>query len=567
VKVAAGPYAQAFQRRIDALAREDAAARIWRRDASFWGGDAERQRSVADRLGWLDVARRMRAEAGDVRAFAEQIRAERFRDAVVLGMGGSSLAPEVLRQSFGRRESWPALHVLDTTDPATIRSVEQRLDPAHTLFVVSSKSGTTIEALSLFAYFHSVVERAKASGAGENFVAITDADTPLQDLARKHGFRRVFTNPGDIGGRYSALSYFGLVPAAVMGVDAEILLDRGTAAADATADARSDALQLGAMLGELALAGRDKATFVVAPKIASFGLWIEQLIAESTGKLGRGVLPVAGEPLGAPQNYGDDRLFVQLRLAGDDVAGQDAAISALTEAGYPAIIIDLDNAHDLGREFFRWEFAVAIVGHVLDINPFDEPNVQESKDNTKRVLEEFQRSGALDAPGADGRGEPVALTSPNEIASVPLEEALRSLMASIREHDYVAITAYIDPTEEADAAFNDMRAVIRDARRAATTLGYGPRFLHSTGQLHKGGPQTGVFLQVTASDERDIVIPAKPFTFGELKRAQSIGDFESLLAHGRPAVRVHLGTDINRGLAAVRDAIRAAVGTMSASGR
>ncbi|MDP9236840.1 MAG: glucose-6-phosphate isomerase [Chloroflexota bacterium] len=562
-----GSYGAAVQRRIDALSSDDAAARIWRHDASFWGGDAERQKSVANRLGWLEVAQQMRAEARPLQSFAAQVRSEGFRDAVVLGMGGSSLAPEVLRQSFGPREGWPALHVLDTTDPATIRSVVERIDPAHTLFFVSSKSGTTIEALSLFAYFHSLVKAAKPGRTGENFVAITDARTPLQDLAKEHSFRRVFTNPGDIGGRYSALSYFGLVPAAVTGIDVAKLLTRGIAAAEATKLPQSEALSLGAVLGELALAGRDKATFVVAPKIGSFGLWVEQLIAESTGKLGRGILPVAGEPLGGPQHYGGDRLFVQLRLAGDGAADDDAAITALTAGGHPAAVIDLADAYDLGREFFQWEFAVAVAGHVLEINPFDEPNVQESKDNTKRVLEEFERTGTLDVTGIDERREPIALTSPDAIAEASLEDAVRSLIAAVAKHDYVAITAYIEPTQGAEAAFAAMRATIRDATGAATTLGYGPRFLHSTGQLHKGGPPTGVFLQVTASDSSDISVPGKPFTFAQLNRAQAIGDFQSLLAHGRPAVRIHLGTDVKQGLATLREAVRSAVASGSASRR
>jgi glucose-6-phosphate isomerase len=563
VKLELGRYAEAAQARVDALIAADAAGRIWRRDTTFWGGDADRQRSVANRLGWLDVAARMRAHAPDVRAFAEQVRADGFADAVLLGMGGSSLAPEVLRQSFGPQPGWPRLHVLDTTDPATIHAVTRRIDPARSLFFVSSKSGTTIEALSLFAYVHSLVDRAKPGRAGENFVAITDDGTPLQDLARQHGFRRVFTNPGDIGGRYSALSYFGLVPAAVMGIDIAALLDRGIAAAAAP---DGDALRLGAALGEAALAGRDKATFVVAPEIAAFGLWVEQLIAESTGKLGRGILPVAGEPPGAPADYGDDRLFVQLR-AGAGTPAQDAAVASLADAGQPAIVIDLDDTYDLGREFFRWEFAVAVAGQVLGINPFDEPNVQESKDNTQRVLAEFERTGSLDLAGMDAREGAVALIAPDRLAEGTLDASVAKLIDTLKAGDYFAITAYIEPTASAEATFSEIRGAVRDACGVATTLGYGPRFLHSTGQLHKGGPATGVFLQVTAGDAEDVAIPGRPFTFGQLKRAQSIGDFESLLGHGRPALRVHLGNDIDAGLASLRAAVHAAVSSAGGARR
>ncbi|MBI5285172.1 MAG: glucose-6-phosphate isomerase [Chloroflexi bacterium] len=556
MRFALGRYDDGVRARVAALDSVRAAARIFARDAAFWGGDDERKRLIADRLGWVDVASYTRERVASLQDFALQVRAAGFRDAVLLGMGGSSLAPEVLRCAFGSRDGWPALHVLDTTDPATIRTVIDQIDPALTLFFVSSKSGTTIEVLSLFACFLGLVRAAKGERAGENFVAITDAGTPLQDLARGRGFRHVFTNPSDIGGRYSALSYFGMAPAAVAGIDVATLLDRGIAAADEARAAGSDALRLGAALAELALAGRDKATFIVAPGIGAFGLWVEQLIAESTGKLGRGVLPVVGEPLGAPESYGADRVFVQLRRASETPAEQDAAVNALVDAGHPAIVIDLADVYDLGREFFRWEFAVAVAGQVLEINPFDEPNVKESKDNTGRVLKEFERQGKLDIGGIDEGPTPVVLASPDRAAEGSLGDAVAHLIDALRDGDYFAITAYLQQTEETGAAFADMRAAVRDATHAATTVGYGPRFLHSTGQLHKGGPPKGVFLQVTAADDHDIAVPDRPFTFGQLKRAQAIGDFEALLQHGRPALRVHLGRDIDGGLEALRRAVR-----------
>ena len=567
MKLALAEYDEPVRRRIASLVSAEAADRIWRHDASFWGGDAERHASVANRLGWLDVAGVMREHVAAINAFAAQVRADGFADAVLLGMGGSSLAPEVLRQSIAAQTSGASqvrLHVLDTTNPATIAAVTKQIDPAKTLFFISSKSGTTLEALSLFAYFHSLVEVAKPGRAGENFVAVTDAGTPLETLAHERAFRHVFTNPGDIGGRYSALSYFGLVPAAVAGVDIAKLLDRGIAAATDARAPDSDALRLGAALGELALAGRDKCTFVVAARIASFGLWVEQLIAESTGKLGKGILPVADEPLGAPSRYGDDRVFVQLRLAGDDNAGNDAAIAALSASGAPVVTIDLADAYDLGREFVRWEFAIAVVGHVLEINPFDEPNVKESKDNTNRVLGEFTASGKLDVPGIDGANEPIALRGDGNGVTSDVAAAIRSVLSALRPHDYLAITAYVQPTEASDAAFREIRAHVRDEYGVATTLGYGPRFLHSTGQLHKGGPATGVFLQVTAGESEDIAIPGKPFTFGQLKRAQGIGDFESIVAHGRPVLRVHIGAHVETGLTMLRNMVGAVSNSRSA---
>lgn len=568
MKMRLGAYQTRVDQHVAALTGDDAAGRIWRHDATFWGGDADRQRSVANRLGWLDVASQMRNRTGEIEAFAARVKADGFIDVVLLGMGGSSLAPEVLRQTVADhvRDGWPKLHILDTTDPATILAVSERIDPARTLFFVSSKSGTTIEALSLFAYFHALVEKAKPGRAGENFVAVTDAATSLEALACEHSFRHIFTNPGDIGGRYSALSYFGLAPAAVAGVDVAKLLDRAIAAAAGAKAPDSDALRFGAALGGLALSGRDKCTFIVSPRIASFGLWVEQLIAESTGKEGRGIVPVASEPLGTPAQYGSDRVFVQLRLEAGSNGAEDALAGALAAAGHPVIVIDLDDAYDLGREFFTWEFAVAIAGHILGINPFDEPNVQESKDNTSRVLKGFADSGKLDAPFVSDAGVTV-IAGGADVPQASLRGVLEELFEAIGEGDYFAVTAYVQPTAQAQQAFDEIRAAVRDARHVATTLGYGPRFLHSMGQLHKGGPPRGVFLQVTASDVRDITIPDKPFTFGQLKRAQSIGDFQSLVSHGRPVVRVHLGTDVGAALRQLVDAVRAVAAASALAGR
>lgn len=551
-----GPREEAVERRIQQLISEDAAARIWRRDAAFWGGDAHRAASVASRLGWLDVAATMRRHLPELDTFAREVRDTGFTDAVLLGMGGSSLAPEVLRRCVERDESFPRLHVLDTTDPVTIARTESRLDLARTLFIVSSKSGGTIEPNVLFAHFHDRVAAAlRGAPPGPNFVAITDSGTSLQALAAERGFGRVFVNPSDIGGRYSALSYFGLVPAAVCGIDVHRLLDRAIAAMDAARAPGSDALRLGAALGELARLGCDKATFLISSEYASFALWLEQLIAESTGKEGVGVLPVADEPEGSPHKYGVDRVFVQIRGELGNDAEQDALAGALAAEGYPLAVIDIDDAYDLAGQMVAWEYAVAVVGHVLGINPFDEPNVQESKDNTNRVLAELERSAELDAGLPDAAPCALLTWGPQDDAAA----AVRHILDQIGARDYLAITSYLPETAATTAICADMRAIVRDALGCATTLGYGPRFLHSTGQLHKGGPPEGVFLQLTAADERDLAIPGRPFTFGQLKRAQAIGDFQSLAAHGRPVLRVHLGHDVPAGLEWLHETVRAAL--------
>ena len=550
MKFLLGGYAEPVERRVARLVEGHAASRIFERDAAFWGGDDARRRSVASRLGWLTLASQMQAHAGEFDVFAADVRAG-FDQCVLLGMGGSSLAPEVLARIFGARR----LHVVDTTDPATIADVAGRVNPARTLFFVSSKSGTTVEALTLFAFFRERVARAKGDRAGENFVAVTDAGTPLETLARDHAFRRVFINPADIGGRYSALSYFGLAPAAAAGVDVAGLLASGVAAADAARAGRSDALVLGAALGELALEGRDKLTFLVEPSLAAFGLWAEQLIAESTGKLGRGIVPVDGEPQASPRGYRHDRVFVQVRREAGENGEIDAFAGALAAEGHPVVVIDIEEPRDLGGLFFGWEFAVAVAGQALDINPFDEPNVQESKDNTRRVLEEFERTHALDPAGTQRDGA-LALDPAGEVLG--LEPAVAKLLSAVGPRAYLAITAYVLDDDASARAFAEIRKRVLEATGAATTLGYGPRFLHSTGQLHKGGPPEGVFLQVTADDAADLPIPGYPYTFGQLKRAQAIGDLQSLHAHGRPALRVHLGADRRAGLGRLVEAVRQA---------
>jgi transaldolase / glucose-6-phosphate isomerase len=495
---------------------EDVAHRIWKKDETLWGEPG--QPEVANRLGWLTIVDTMLEGIDDLESFATEIRDEGFEDVVLLGMGGSSLAPEVIRQSFGEQDGWPSLHVLDSTDAGAIRTVTNRVDLEKTLFLVSTKSGGTIETLSLFRYFWSLRPE------GRQFVAITDPGSGLADLASEHGFRRTFLNDPDIGGRYSALSYFGLVPAALMGADVRGLLDRAGVAEQncLTFDSSNtnSGLWLGLAWGELALAGRDKLTYVIDPPLRSFGLWVEQLIAESTGKHGKGIVPIVGEPLGDPDSYGDDRTFMYLRHVDQADADTDAKVDALAKAGHPVIIRTIHGPTDLGRLFFFAEFAVAVAGWVLEINPFDQPNVQEAKDATARVLDE----NIEDQPDAD-------------------DEALRALFDGLAAPGYLAIMGYVEPSEDVDAALGELRAAIRDSKHAATTFGYGPRFLHSTGQLHKGGPPTGRFLQLIHDSEPDIEIPQAGYSFTRLKHAQAIGDLETLRAHDLPAERVTLSAE------------------------
>jgi transaldolase / glucose-6-phosphate isomerase len=503
---------------------EDVARRIWKHDGTLWAPPGTPE--VEDRLGWLTAHETLRDAIDDLEDFAQQAADDGLTDAVLLGMGGSSLAPEVLRQSFGTHEGRLRLHVLDSTDPAAVLSVEESVDLDKTLFVVSSKSGGTIETLSQFRYFWAKV------GEGSQFVAVTDPGSGLEEIAKEHGFRRTFTNDPDIGGRYSALSFFGMAPAALMGADLDALADGAETAAEVCncydSSRRNSGLWLGAALGALAShpdTPRDKLTLIVNERLASFGLWAEQLVAESTGKEGKGILPIADEPVGEPEEYGEDRVFVYLRDAGAEDEELDGKVRALADAGHPTITLAANGPADLGRIFFFAEFATAVAGWALGINPFDQPNVQEAKDNTKRVLEGVEGGDPLpDLPDAD-------------------DAALRELLAGAAPPAYVAIMGYVAPSDELDAAVAELREAIRGATRAATTFGYGPRFLHSTGQLHKGGPASGRFLQLLHDPGDDVVIPEAGYTFGTLKNAQAVGDLQTLREHELPAERVHLDRD------------------------
>jgi glucose-6-phosphate isomerase len=563
-----GEYAAQVDAALADLDRRDAVRRIWARDAALWKPDPEHQAIIGNSLGWLTVMAFVRAHKADLARFSLEVAEARFTDMLLLGMGGSSLCADVLRLTFGDVPGHPRLRVLDTTDPASIRATEAAIDLPRTLFMVASKSGTTPEISAFYRHFLERVRAQRGDRAGEQFIAITDAGTVLERAAIDTKFRHVFLNPADIGGRYSALSYFGLVPATLMGVDPLALAERAeqvAASCRASAASENTGLALGAALGALARVGRDKVTFFCSREIASFGYWVEQLIAESTGKEGRGIVPVEGEAVERPEVYGSDRVFVQLRLAGSDDRGLDERVEGLARAGHPVLRLELRDRYDLAGEFFRWEFATAVAGAVLDIDPFDQPNVQESKDNTKRLLAEFRASGRLP------EGQPVAEFPPVRLfadagSAAPLRgaaglgQALTAHLARVRPGDYVALTAYLPATPEHAEALDGLRLRIRDRHRVATTVGYGPRFLHSTGQLHKGGADNGVFLQCTADDLEELPIPGEPYSFGTMKAAQALGDLQALQRRGRRVLRIHLGADPGAGLAQVLHALREAGG-------
>ncbi len=515
----------AITRTLEDLANSHAIERIWTRDHTLWKSNPT---EIDNRLGWLTVLDHMQDGLADLRTFAQAAREAHTTDVVLLGMGGSSLGPEVLRCTFGASKGAPRLWVLDSTVPGWVRQVTKAIQPARTLFLVASKSGGTIEVMSLFAHFWELVHHTKGNRGGAQFVAITDPGTGLEQLARDRGFWRTFTNKPDIGGRYSVLSYFGLVPAALLGLDVGKLLTRALAMREAcrhtTSPKNNPGAALGGMMAAMARAGRDKVTLLTSPALASFGLWVEQLLAESTGKEGTGLVPVAGEPLAPPTAYGTDRVFVSLRLRGDRNASLDRTVSALQRAGHPVFSLNLKDRYDLGGEFFRWEFATAIAGHALGIHPFDQPNVQESKDNTGRVLKEVETQGRFPS-----------------LPSLTAKQAVTQLLEQTAPNRYLAILAYTTPTAQIEVALRALRKAIMVRHRIATTAGYGPRYLHSTGQLHKGGPNSGLFLELVDTMKPDVPVPEKFYTFGTLAQAQAIGDLQSLQTHQRPAVRIALG--------------------------
>ena len=537
-----GSYQAAVDDALAEMEENRIMARIWAHDHTVWKTEPA---EITNRLGWLHTAEVMMENLPRLEGLAEAARVAGYTHALLLGMGGSSLAPEVFRKTFGLKEDYLDLAVLDSTDPGAVLAHAERLDLSRTLFIVATKSGGTVETRSFFKFFYNQVANAVGDEqAGEHFVAITDPGSRLADLAARYDFRAIFLNDPNIGGRYSALSYFGLAPAALVGVDVGLLLDRALAVTCGSAPCvtmeDNPAARLGAILGELAKAGRDKVTFAVSPAIASFGDWVEQLIAESTGKEGKGILPVVREPLGPPEVYGNDRLFVHLRLDGD--GSHDAAVAALEMAGHPVVRLNLHDRYDLGGQFFLWEMATAVAGQRLGINPFDQPNVEAAKVLARKMVAEYMEKGVLPS------GESAPLTA----------EALNEFLAQAQPGDYIALQAYLRPTGDTDAALAALRLRLRDGYRLATTVGYGPRFLHSTGQLHKGDAGRGLFIQFTADDPQDAPIPDEAgspdstMAFGVLKAAQVMGDRQALLEAGRRVISFHLGSDVAGGLKKLR---------------
>jgi len=530
---------------------KDKTRRLWRGDASLWSGADE-----ANWVGWLGIVDDQMAHAQRFQDIAAEVRSAGFQHVLLLGMGGSSLCPEVMRMTFGTMPGFPEMHVLDSTDPAQIRSIESRIDLARTLFIVSSKSGGTLEPNIFKQYFF---ERSRR--AADRFIAITDPGSKMQHVAETDGFRRVFFGLPSIGGRYSALSDFGMVPAAAMGVDVARFLGLAAEMAQACAPTvpveDNPGVQLGTILGVLGNLGHDKVTLVSSPGIHDLGAWLEQLIAESTGKIGKGLIPVDRESLGSPEVYGDDRVFVYLRLEPAPDRAQDDAIGALEGAGQPVIRISVSDIYNLGEEFFRWEIATAVAGSILGINPFNQPDVEASKIATRKLTEQYEQTGHLPAEApiledggmrlfADERnaGELRALAGADQTAA----GYLKAQLGRLSRGDYFALLAYIEMSEAHERVLQTLRHAVRNARRVATCLGFGPRFLHSTGQAYKGGPASGVFLQITCDDAADLAVPGQKYTFGIVKAAQARGDFQVLAERGRRALRVHLGRDVNAGL-------------------
>ncbi len=544
---------------LASLQRDQAVQRVWNRDGSFWSQKPEVAREIEERLGWLDLPITMAPHLAQLRALSQEVRAEGITHIVLLGMGGSSLAPEVMGRILSIPPGYPQLTVLDSTDPTQIRQAAAVAPLAQTLFLVASKSGSTVETDTLLAYFRArMMAEVGHERWARHFIAITDPGTSLEKLGQAEGFRAVYANPPDIGGRYSALSLFGLVPAALIGLDLERLLARGqemAGACHAAAPAGNPGLLLGAIMGALAhraVPPRDKLTLFSSAELAPFGVWAEQLIAESTGKEGTGILPVEGEGLGSVADYGPDRLFVYLRLEGAENRASDILASALVEAGRPLVSLRLRDPYDLGAEFFRWEYATAVAGQVLGINPFDQPNVESAKVQARNALARYEASHALP------RQEPVlaeaALTVyGSEQPAVSLAAYLDGFLAQAKPGDYVAIMAYIARDPVHDSLLQALRRAMSDRLRRsgkplAVTTGYGPRFLHSTGQLHKGGPNDGLFIQITQEEREDLQIPGRPYTFGILKCAQALGDMEALQAAGRRVARIDLGSGVQEGL-------------------
>ena len=541
-------------------------ARLWQRDATLWTGSDE-----SNWLGWLDIVDEQVAQQDQLQKIAKEVQQRGFQHVLLLGMGGSSLCPEVLRMTFGRFTHFPTLHVLDSTDPAQVKAFEHQIDIAKTLFIVSSKSGSTLEPNIFKQYFFERTRQAVGvTKAGSHFIAITDPGSKMQQVAEADRFLHIFFGRPSIGGRYSALSNFGMVPAAVMGLDTKKFLGHAAemvSACKATAVEQNPGATLGIILGTAAKAGRDKVTIITSPGISDLGAWLEQLLAESTGKIGKGIILVDRENLAPPAVYGNDRVFVYVRLESGPDADQDAKVAAIEKAGHPVVRIAMSDIYELGAEFFRWEIATAVAGGIIGINAFNQPDVEASKIATRSLTSEYEKNGSLPAekPILDDGGiklftdEKNAVELAKTVGDQSLAGYLKAHLARIKAGDYFAVLGYIQMNDENQSSLQSLRHAVRDSKRVATCLGFGPRFLHSTGQAYKGGPNSGVFLQVTCDDSVELPVPGQKYTFGVVKAAQARGDFQVLAERGRRALRVHLKSNLKAGLATLQDAVQKAL--------
>jgi transaldolase/glucose-6-phosphate isomerase len=558
-----GPLAGAVATSIEDWKKNNKVARLWQKDASLWSGTDE-----SNWLGWLTITEEQLGQIDALKQIAGDVKKARFKHALLLGMGGSSLCPEVLQMTFGKIKGFPELHVLDSTDPAQIKAIEAKVDLKSTICIVSSKSGSTLEPNIYKQYFFEQVKaKVGEKEAGNRFIAITDPGSKMQQVAEADKFRRIFFGVPSIGGRYSAISNFGMVPAAVMGLDVAKFLkntEKMVQACGASSAADSNpGVVLGNILGVAANHGRDKITIITSPGISDLGAWLEQLIAESTGKIGKGIIPVDRERLAKPAIYGRDRVFAYLRLASKPNKAQDAAVAALEKAGHPVVRITLPNVYALGQEFFRWEIATAVAGSIIGINAFNQPDVEASKIETKKLTSQYEATGSLppEVPFFEGSGIKLFADEKN-VAAVHgpnLSDVLKAHILRLREGDYFAVLAYITMNPANEKVLQSIRHAVRDKKKVATVLGFGPRFLHSTGQAYKGGPNSGVFLQITCDDAKDLPVPGQNYTFGVVKAAQARGDFAVLAERGRRALRVHFGKNLKSGLAALTKAVQKAI--------
>jgi len=545
---------------LDDWKRNNKVARLWQKDAALWTNTDE-----GNWLGWLTITEEQLASLATLKQFAAEVKKAKFKHVLLLGMGGSSLCPEVLRMTFGKIAGFPELHVLDSTDPVQIKALEKKLDLKKTLLIVSSKSGGTLEPNIFKQYFFERVKKAVGEKlVGSRFIAVTDPGSKMQQVAEADKFWKIFAGVPSIGGRYSALSNFGMVPAAAMGLDVAKLLkntqEMVKACGAGTAADKNPGVLLGTILGVAASHGRDKITIITSPGIFDLGAWLEQLIAESTGKIGKGIIPVDREKLAKPETYGNDRVFAYLTLAGKTNKAQESVVAALEKAGQPVIRITLSNTYTLGQEFFRWEIATAVAGSIIGINAFNQPDVEASKIETRKLTGEYESTGSLPAESPFFAAKEGKLFADPKNAAVlsggkSQGEVLRAHLSRLGTGDYFAVLGYIPMNAENEAALQTIRTAVRDSKKVATCLGFGPRFLHSTGQAYKGGPNSGVFLQITCDDAADLPVPGQKYTFGIVKAAQARGDFAVLAERGRRALRVHLGKNLKSGLKALAQAV------------